>query len=103
MGADRATTPSGAEEAGLALEDLTPELAPLAEVPIAVTVRLGHASLSLGDLMKLRAGAVLTLERQVGEPAEIMVGDKVVALGQMVTVGDELGIRVTALGPGERS
>ena len=77
------------------------ELAPLTEVPLQVEVRLGSAHLSLGDLMKLRSGMVVTLDRQVGEPAEIMVGDKVIALGQVVLVGNELGVRVTEL-PGSQ-
>jgi flagellar motor switch protein FliN/FliY len=74
-------------------------LAPLTDVPLEVTVRLGRTRLTLGELLKLRAGAVLTLEQEVGEPAEIMVGDKVVALGEMVVVGEELGVRVTEVAP----
>ena len=79
------------------------ELAPLSEVPLQVTVRLGSARLTLGELLQLQQGSVLVLDREIGEPAEIMVGDRVVALGEMVRVDDELGIRVTrvsaAVGP----
>jgi flagellar motor switch protein FliN/FliY len=75
------------------------ELAPLAEVPLQVTVRLGSARLTLGELLQLQQGSVVLLDRQVGEPAEIMVGDRVVALGEMVRVGDELGVRVTRVSP----
>jgi flagellar motor switch protein FliN/FliY len=77
-----------------------PVLAPLTAVPLQVTVRLGRAQLTLGELMQLQPGAVLGLEREVGEPAEIMVGDRVVALGQMVVVGNELGVRVLELASG---
>jgi flagellar motor switch protein FliN/FliY len=63
-------------------------------VPLEVTVRLGRTRLTLGELLSLKAGAVLALEREVNDPAEIMVGDKVVALGQMVMIGEELGVRV---------
>lgn len=72
-------------------------LASLAEVPLQVEVRLGHARLSLGELLRLQAGSVLTLDRRVEEPAEVLVGGKVVARGQIVAVGDELGVRVTEL------
>jgi len=71
------------------------ELAPLSEAPIQVEVRIGTACLALGELMRLRPGMVVTLQRRVGEPAEILVGGKLVALGQIVLVGDELGVRVT--------
>jgi flagellar motor switch protein FliN len=74
-------------------------LAPLTEVPIAVTVRLGSAKLTLGELMALGPGAVLGLGQEVGAPAEILVGNQVIALGQMVMVGSELGVRVLELGP----
>ena len=103
MQADDQERASGSSEqitpvsGGLALPVGEVELAPLTEVPLQVEVRLGSAHLSLGDLLKLRAGTVVTLDRQVGEPAEIMVGDKVIALGQVVLVGNELGVRVTEL------
>ena len=74
-------------------------LAPLTEVPIAVTVRLGSAKLTLGELLALGPGAVLGLEQEVEAPAEILVGSRVIALGQMVMVGKELGVRVLELGP----
>ena len=91
-------------DGGLAPLALETELAPLTEVPLQVEVRVGSAHLSLGDLLKLRTGMVVTLDRQVGEPAEILVGDKVIALGQVVLVGNELGVRVTDIrGAGETS
>lgn len=95
MAVERATTtivPPDAP-AALTLDGFTP-LAPLTDVPLEVTVRLGRTRLTLGELMSLRAGAVLALEREVSDPAEIMVGDKVVALGQMVMIGEELGVRI---------
>jgi len=71
------------------------ELAPLSEVPLQVTVRLGSARLTLGELLQLQQGSVLLLDREIGEPAEVLVGDRVVALGEMVRVDDELGVRIT--------
>jgi flagellar motor switch protein FliN/FliY len=83
---------------GLLAADLgAVKLACLEEVPLQVEVRLGHARLTLGELLKLRAGLVLTLDRLVDEPAEVLVGGKVIARGQIVVVGDELGVRVTEL------
>jgi len=71
------------------------ELGSLSEAPLQVTVRLGTVQVPLGELLKVRAGSVLVLERQVGEPVEIMVGDRVVALGQVVMVEEQLAVRVT--------
>lgn len=72
-------------------------LSALQEVPLLVEVRLGTVQLSFGELMRLRPGAVVTLEQEVGQPAEVLVGGKVIARGQMVLVGEELGVRLTEL------
>lgn len=72
-------------------------LAPLSAVPLPVAVRLGSTTLTLGELLSLQVGAVLSLDQTVSEPAAILVGERVIAFGQMVTVGERLGIRVTAL------
>ena len=72
-------------------------LAGLDEVPLQVEVRLGRALLTLGELLRLRPGAVVAPDRLVHEPAEVMVGGKVIARGQIVVVGNELGVRVTEL------
>ena len=82
------------------LAALTASSEPLArfeDVPLQVEVRLGRARVPLGELLRLRAGAVLTLERRVGEEAEVLIGGQVVALGQIVVVGNELGVRITQL------
>lgn len=71
------------------------ELSAMSEVPLEVTVRLGSARMTLGELLDLRQGSVLLLDREVGEPAEILVGDRVVALGEMVRVDQDLGVRLT--------
>lgn len=74
---------------------LQTELSAMSEVPLEVTVRLGSARMTLGELLDLRQGSVLLLDREVGEPAEILVGDRVVALGEMVRVDQDLGVRLT--------
>lgn len=103
MAVERMSSPVLSPEApaALTLDDPAP-LAPLTDVPLEVTVRLGRARLTLGELMSLKSGAVLALERDVTDPAEIMVGDKVVALGQMVMIGQELGVRIVEVADGAR-
>ena len=104
MVVERASSPllthHDAESATLTLEEAAP-LAPLTEVPLEVTVRLGRTRLTLGELMGLKTGAVLSLEREVSEAVELMVGDKVVALGQMVMIGEELGVRIVEVAGAE--
>lgn len=92
-GQELATVNAALTPAGEALGPL----AALQEVPLVVEVRLGTVQLSFGELMKLRPGSVVTLEQEVGQPAEVLVGGKVIARGQVVLVGEELGVRLTEL------
>ena len=69
----------------------------LLDVPVDITVEVGHARLSLGELVELAAGSVLELDRAAHEPADILVNGKVVARGEVVTIGDSYGVRITSV------
>ena len=64
-------------------------------IPITLSVEVGKTSLKLRDLMRLSQGSVLELDRGVGEPMEVKINDTVIAKGEIVSVGDKLGISVT--------
>lgn len=66
-----------------------------AEIPIQVSVDLGSAKLSLKEVTELQEGAIIELGRLVGEPLTVKVGNQVIAQGEVVTVDDHYGIRVT--------
>lgn len=71
----------------------------LAGVPIPVTVQLGRARLTLGDLCRLKTGALLELDRESHEPADLLVNGKVVAHGEIVTIDGHYGVRITNVEP----
>jgi flagellar motor switch protein FliN/FliY len=48
----------------------------------------------LADLLALRAGEVLTLDRQMNEPVELFLNDRLVARGEIVSVGDSFAVRI---------
>lgn len=64
-------------------------------VPVKVSVEVGRAKMSLAELIKLTPGSVLELDREAHEPVDILVGGKLVARGEVVTIGDKYGVRVT--------
>lgn len=70
-------------------------LASLEDIPLQISVRLGTTQLPLGELLNLRPGALVTLDQNVEEPAEIMVSGRTIGRGQVVRVGEALGIRVS--------
>ena len=62
---------------------------PLREVPIEITVMVGRARPSVGDLLDLRPDAVLTLDRRISDPVELYVGDRLIARGELEEIGGE--------------
>ena len=66
-----------------------------AEIPIQVTVELGRTDLTLKEITELKEGSIIELKRFVGEPLDVKVGNQIIAQGEVVTVDDHYGIRVT--------
>ncbi len=67
----------------------------LLEVELEAVVRFGSRSLELRELLELGPGDVVELDRQVTDPVDLIVGDKIVARGEVVLVDGNFGLRVT--------
>jgi flagellar motor switch protein FliN/FliY len=72
----------------------------LSNVELAVTVELGRTRLLMKDLLSLRPGSVVELDRHVGAPVDVFVNSTLLAHGEVVVVDDELGVRITAIDTG---
>jgi len=72
----------------------------LSNVELAVTVELGRTRLLMKDLLSLRPGSVVELDRHVGSPVDVFVNSTLLAHGEVVVVDDELGVRITAIDTG---
>jgi len=66
-------------------------------VPVQVSAVLGRASMPVNQLLKLGRGAVIELDKRVGESIEIMVNNKLVAKGEVVVVDNHLGVTMTEI------
>ena len=76
----------------------------LLDVNIVVTAELGRASLSVGELLKLGAGAVVELSRLVSDPVDLMAQGVRLGRGEVVVVDDHFAIRIKELAdPRKRS
>ena len=71
------------------------------DVPVQVSAVLGRAQMQVSQLLKLGRGAVVELDRKVGEPVEIYVNNRLVARGEVLVVDDHLGITMTEIVKGE--
>jgi flagellar motor switch protein FliN/FliY len=74
-------------------------------IPVTVKIVLGSATMPVANLMKLGRGAVIPLDRKVGEPVDMVVNGRVVARGEVVVVDEgssRFGIKLTeVVGPSD--
>jgi len=73
------------------------------DVPVQVSAVLGRARMDVGDLLRLGPGAVLELDRKVGEAIDIYINNRLVARGEVVLVEDKLGVTMTEIIKAERN
>lgn len=74
---------------------LAPRLSLFAGVKTKVEVVAGHAQSTVGELLSLKDGSVLALDRDVDAPFDVVLDGRVIARGQLVVVGEQFGLRVT--------
>ena len=73
------------------------------DIPLDVTVELGKVKMPINELLQLGQGSIIELAKQVGEPLDIYVNDKLVAKGEVVILEEKFGIRVAdIINPVER-
>lgn len=85
---------SGHESGRLARTDFS-KLKMILDVPLKVSVELGRTKMLVNDLLQLGQGSVIELDKIAGEPMEILINDKLVAMGEVVVVNEKFGVRLT--------
>lgn len=78
-------------------EDDARDVSAVYDVPVNVSAVLGRTSMQVSQLLKLSRGAVIELDRKVGEAIDIYVNNRLVARGEVVVVEDHLGITMTEI------
>lgn len=74
------------------------------EIPVTVSAVLGKSTMQVSQLLKLGRGAVVELDRKLGEAIDIYVNNRLVARGEVVMVdGDRLGVTMTEIVKADRS
>ena len=74
---------------------LSPGLQLLLDVELEATLRFGCREMPLGEILELGPGDVVELDRHISDPVDLIVGDKIVARGDVVLVNGNFGLRVT--------
>lgn len=73
------------------------ELHAIYDIPVQVSAVLGRTTMQVSQLLKLGRGAVVNLDRRIGEPIDVYVNNRLVARGEVVVVDDKLGITMTEI------
>jgi flagellar motor switch protein FliN/FliY len=73
------------------------DLAAIYDIPVQVSAVLGRANMQVSQLLKLGRGAVVELDRKVGEAVDIYVNNRLVARGEVVVVDERLGVTMTEI------
>ncbi len=97
-GAPLASAPESQKATGNATE-----LKAVYDIPVQVSAVLGKATMQVSQLLKLGRGAVVELDRRVGEAIDIYVNNRLVARGEVVVVDDHLGVTMTEIIKMDRS
>lgn len=79
------------------------ELEAVYDIPVQVSAVLGKSSMQVHQLLKLGRGAVVELDRKIGEAIDIYVNNRLVARGEVVVIEDRLGITMTEIIKAERN
>ena len=67
------------------------------DVPLEVTVELGHTTKSIQDILEFAPGTIIELNKIAGEPIDVLVNGKYVAKGEVVVIEESFGVRITEI------
>jgi flagellar motor switch protein FliN/FliY len=67
----------------------------LLDIPLEVTVEIGTTEMLIEDVLKLNPNSIIELDRYINEPVDLKVNGRVIAKGELYTVKNNFGIRIT--------
>jgi flagellar motor switch protein FliN/FliY len=67
----------------------------LGDIPVEVSVELGRTHMSLKDILDLKEGSIIELDRLAGEPLDLKVSGQLVAQGEVIAIDDYYGLKIS--------
>lgn len=87
------------EEVPFSLPETTPNrpisMQDLEDVPVTISAVLGKKKINVASLLALGEGAIIDIDRKVGEPIDLYINDTLIARGELVMVDGTLGVSMT--------
>jgi len=90
-------------KAGETVETSKKEIDAIYDIPVQISAVLGKTTMQVNQLLKLGRGAVVELDRKVGEAIDIYVNNRLVARGEVIVVEDRLGVTMTEIVKSDRA
>lgn len=88
---------------GMPSQDAAKDVEAIYDIPVQISAVLGKSTMQVNQLLKLGRGAVVELDRKVGEAIDIYVNNRLVARGEVVVVEDRLGVTMTEIVKSDRT
>jgi len=89
--------PESMEDKSVSHEVAAEELQYFGDVPLRITVQLDERSMKIRDILRLKAGSIISLPKSAGENVDILINGRLVAFGEVVRLEGSTGIRITEL------
>jgi flagellar motor switch protein FliN len=77
------------------------DLSRLSDIPMELSVEIGRTHMTVGETLALRVGSVVELERQAGEPVDLLVNGSPIARGEVIVIEEQYGLRITEILDGQ--
>jgi flagellar motor switch protein FliN len=75
-------------------KEASPDFELIADVPLQISVELGHATMQLKDILQMHKGSVIELDKLAGDPADVFINGKMFAKGEVVVAGENFGVKL---------
>lgn len=76
------------------INDKSPDLGLILDIPVTLSLELGSTQISIGDLLRLNKGSIVELEKEASEPLDVKVNGTLIAYAEVVVINDRYGIRL---------
>jgi len=85
------------QKPGQAMQGDAAGLSMLFDLNMEVSIVLGRTTMTVQEILGLGRGSVIQLDRSVGEPVDVYIGDRRFAEGEVVVLGEQFGVRITRI------
>lgn len=96
--AQNPTQPKGGRASNKVAIQEEESLTPLSDVPITLNIEVARLPINLQKLMDVTSGTILPLDKTLDGKVDLVVKGKKVGVGELLKVGDQLGVRIVQLG-----